>query len=205
VKQLKLTVKDIMMKELAENEDLMTVAEIAEAKGTSERTIRRMIAEVDIDPEELKINQQGGRPTPYYKLSILDAALSDFKDSKLIEQTSDKTKVKFLIGHVELEGTEEQKKAIRAWIDQKDQQIGQLHHALLEEKNYNEDVWCNARAEVNQLVIEHRKDDVIAYEALLKDYMRLCVELNVDPITRKKIRQADIEEFKKKWQELNGR
>jgi polyhydroxyalkanoate synthesis regulator phasin len=72
---------------LVQNEEkLMTVQEIAAAKGVSERHVRTWIADCALDPEELRVNSQGGRPSPLYSLSILEFKSSEIKGKKAIEK-----------------------------------------------------------------------------------------------------------------------
>jgi hypothetical protein len=105
-----------------EHDDLMTVAEIAEKKGVSTRWIRAQIADLELDPDGYKKNT-GARDTPLYSLSVLEQESSKTQDSKLVSQLSEKSKMKFMIGHVELEGTPEQVQQVRMYIDDQRAQI----------------------------------------------------------------------------------
>jgi DNA-binding transcriptional regulator GbsR (MarR family) len=74
------------LKLVQKEEKLMTVQEIAEAKGVSKRRIRQIIAEIDdFEPEELRINAQG-KPTPLYSLDKWEIAISHLEGQKAIEK-----------------------------------------------------------------------------------------------------------------------
>jgi predicted transcriptional regulator len=79
--------------ELVKAEDaLLTIKEIAEARGVTEHTVRRWAAECDLDPDGYKKNDRGSA-SPLYSLEKLDAAVSGFHDLKVIAQLSADTKL----------------------------------------------------------------------------------------------------------------
>jgi hypothetical protein len=160
-------------------EDLMTNKELAVYYYVAERTIRRWIADADIEPEELRINPQGSK-TPLYSQSKLDTyvQLMDTESMK-----ADATKLKFMIGHIELEGTIEQREGIRAFIDNLQKQLAITEQALLEEKAYSDGVWKQAH-ENNKRVLQQQIDDSSKqYECLLRDLWKCRKRLGLDPFT----------------------
>jgi hypothetical protein len=109
---------------LVQNEEkLMTVQQLAEKYEVSARTIRRWIADAELDAVELRLPVTGGKPIPLYSGSQMDAHVQSRDAQGLKSETS---KLKFMIGHVELEGTEEQRIAIRGYIDGLHAQVEQL-------------------------------------------------------------------------------
>lgn len=82
-----------------EQEEMLSLQEIANRRGVSERTIRRQLAAMDIDPTEFKVNAQGSR-TPLYPYSQVkyDKALSHLEDVSLASRMSDAGKLKWLTG-----------------------------------------------------------------------------------------------------------
>jgi DNA-binding transcriptional MerR regulator len=98
---------------------MTTIKEIAELRGVTEHTVRRWIAECDLDPDGYKKNDRGS-DSPLYSLEKLDAAMSGFRDKKLISQLSADTQRTVAYGFIERYGTPEEKAALRAYIDQQD-------------------------------------------------------------------------------------
>jgi predicted transcriptional regulator len=141
---------------------LVSVAEIAEKEGVSEKTVRYWMAEMVFEPEELRINPQGSR-TPLYSWTKWELQLPIYREQKVIEKLSDSGKLKFMIGHIELEGTEEQVAAIRGYIDglrlQLENKNEELKMITDSRDHYEEMALSNAR-EYNRIlkyVPEHLK------------------------------------------------
>jgi hypothetical protein len=112
--------------ELVKNDDeLLDREEIQRRLGISKDTFYELRTFGEIEPAELKINTQGSK-TPLYSLLSFLLQKETYTDKSHIEALSPKSKMKFLIGHVELEGTEEQRTAIRDMIDAKDARIKNL-------------------------------------------------------------------------------
>jgi hypothetical protein len=162
--------------------ELMTIQELAIAFNVSDRTVRTWIAEIGLEPSELKLNTYG-KPTGYYNRK----SISDYKDSGLIEQLSEKSKLKFMVGHIELEGTEEQRTAIRHYVDQLQLQLQHKEALLLEEKQYNANVWEIAHKNNNTLIKQVRQDNAVQYERLFEETRRLRKQLGLDEFTGRKI------------------
>jgi hypothetical protein len=99
-------------------DDLLPVQMIATVKGVSQRWVRQQIADFALEPVELRETDAHGSKQAYYSLKELEAAVSGKKDMDAVSQMSDAGKTKFLIGHIELEGTPEQQQAIRLYVDQ---------------------------------------------------------------------------------------
>lgn len=78
--------------------ELMTVQQIAENKGVTERTVRNWIASCEIDPEMLQEQERGGKPVPWYDLDRMESALSVRIDISLASKMSDTGKLKFMTG-----------------------------------------------------------------------------------------------------------
>jgi hypothetical protein len=102
---------------------LMTVKDLANMQGVSERWIRMQIAELGIEPEvdnnmNYVVHKIGpGRPELFYDSDVFLQQIEKRSDLKVAKQLSDQGKLKFIIGHIELEGTAEERERIRLAID----------------------------------------------------------------------------------------
>jgi hypothetical protein len=97
-------------------ENLMTYEELASEYEVTVRAVKRWVADTNIEPVQV-VQGTGGRPKVLFDKIQLDEALVALADLKHVEKLSDTGKIKFMIGHVELEGTSEQRDALRAYID----------------------------------------------------------------------------------------
>jgi hypothetical protein len=68
-------------------------------------------------------NTAGGRPSGLYSGGLVEVYLQK-RDAQGLK--SEASKLKFMIGHIELEGTEEQRIAIRGYVDALHEQVAQL-------------------------------------------------------------------------------
>jgi phenylalanyl-tRNA synthetase alpha subunit len=171
-------------------EKLYTIAELAAYKNVSMRTIRQLIANLDIDPDDYVANTQGSK-TPLYTLSKLELQSSSLQDIEAVQKLSDAGKLKFMIGSIELEGTVEQKAKIRAYIDSKDNEIKQLTSKLQDEIEYNNNIWKQSKIELDRVLLGQRKIDAEAYENLFNELRKLRRRLGLDEFTGHKVKLQD--------------
>jgi predicted transcriptional regulator len=66
--------------------DLMTIKEIAEAKGVTARQVRNWIADCELEPVELERPVTGGYPISRYSLGQVELAISTCLGKKAIEK-----------------------------------------------------------------------------------------------------------------------
>jgi transcriptional antiterminator len=136
------------------NKEWMTVQQLAEKYAVSTKTIRRWIADAELEPDELVIPKTGGHKVPLYSIDQVDA---NVHLKEVGELKSDTSKLKFMIGHVELEGTNEQRKAIRDYVDAIQHQLDDVRYDLQYEKYKLEQVKSNQR-----VILRTRLQDKIA-------------------------------------------
>jgi hypothetical protein len=103
-------------------DDLMTVKEIAEAKSISERMVRYNLAETGLEPEMVDSSAHG-KPKLFYSLDKYEAVTSHLSDQKLISQLSADTQRTVAYGFIERYGTQEERQALRDFIDKQDKLI----------------------------------------------------------------------------------
>jgi transposase len=159
------------------NEELMTVQQLAEKYNVSTKTIRRWIADAEIEPAELVIPKAGGHRIPLYSRDQVDTSVHLIETKEL---KSDTSKLKFMIGHIELEGTEQQRQSIREYIDNMQAQVEESKRLLLEEKAYSADVWRIANKEMERISALLRKDKAKQIEALQKQVIVMKHKLGFD-------------------------
>lgn len=157
----------------------MTIKELALSKEVSERTIRRYIIACELDPEGYASNMQGIQ-TPLYDKLKFDTAMSNLSDSQHFSKLSDESKLKFTIGHIELEGTSDQRDALRAYLDN-------IHSQLLDERKYSERVWEIAGENNKKLMKQVINDKAREYEGIFKEVRKLRKQLNLDEWTGNKL------------------
>jgi ribonucleotide monophosphatase NagD (HAD superfamily) len=134
-------------------QNLMTIAELAQSENVSTKTLRNWLAECEIDPTGFKKNLTGS-DSPIYDVQSVKLKFQAFKDFRLANKMSDQGKLKFMIGHVELEGTSQQRDALRNYVDEL---YGHIEHQdkkilYLEENNAR---LAQERLDVEQIAVNN--------------------------------------------------
>jgi uncharacterized protein YjcR len=147
--------------------DLMTVKQLAEKYAVSTKTIRRWIADAELEAVMVSTDSTH---TNYYDQTRLDMHVQAGDAEGL---KSDTSKLKFMIGHVELEGTNEQRKAIRDYVDAIQHQLDDVRYDLQHEKYKLEQVKSNQkvilRTQLQNKIAKLRK--YVGQESLLNKLM----------------------------------
>lgn len=139
-------------------DDLVTIDVLAQHNNVKVRRMREILAECEIDPDEVKIMSSGQRAALYSQRRC-EILISQRQELKVIDQLSDESKMKLFLGHLGLEGTPEQQAFVRDFMIAQTTPLKEEVKQLTAELSKKEDIIDNLLTVLEDPELEEERSD----------------------------------------------